>query len=89
MCITIGGCNVFIAKITKKGQITIPAKIRKKLKTNIVEIEEKNGEIVIKPIKNLAGILHKYAKKRKDVEEILKEEKEAFANAAKAKHSNY
>ena len=89
MCITIGGCNVFITKITKKGQITIPAKIRKKLKTNIVEIEEENGKIVIKPVKNLAGILHKYAKKRKNVEEFLKEEKEAFADAVKSKHSNY
>ncbi|WP_051654273.1 AbrB/MazE/SpoVT family DNA-binding domain-containing protein [Persephonella sp. KM09-Lau-8] len=80
---------MFIAKITKKGQITIPAEIRRKLKTNIVEIEEKNGEIVIKPVKNLAGILQKYAKKRKSIDEILKEEKEAFANAVKAKHSNY
>ncbi|WP_051654674.1 AbrB/MazE/SpoVT family DNA-binding domain-containing protein [Persephonella sp. IF05-L8] len=80
---------MFIAKITKKGQITIPAEIRRKLKTNIVEIEEKNGEIVIKPVKNLAGILHKYAKKRKSIDEIIKEEKEAFANAVKAKHSNY
>ena len=31
---------MFVAKITYKGQLTIPAPLRKKLGTNVVEIEE-------------------------------------------------
>ena len=77
-----------IVKITKKGQITIPAQIRKKLKTNMVEIKEENGKIVIKPVENLAGALHKYAKKGKKLDEILKEEEKVFQNAVKEKYSN-
>ncbi len=77
-----------IVKITKKGQITIPIEIRKKLGTNIIEIEEENGKIIIKPIKNLAGALKKYAKKKERLDKILEQEEGAFQNAIKEKHSN-
>ncbi|MDI6689535.1 MAG: AbrB/MazE/SpoVT family DNA-binding domain-containing protein [Actinomycetota bacterium] len=42
-----------IVKATAKGQIVIPANLRKKyhiIKGTKVKVEEKNGEIVIKPL---------------------------------------
>jgi AbrB family looped-hinge helix DNA binding protein len=42
-----------IVKATAKGQIVIPAKLRKKyhiIKGTKVKIEERNGEIVVKPL---------------------------------------
>ncbi|RUM61915.1 MAG: AbrB/MazE/SpoVT family DNA-binding domain-containing protein [Persephonella sp.] len=77
-----------IVKITKKGQITIPIEIRKKLGTNIIEIEEENGKVIIKPVKNLAGALKKYAKKKETLDKILEQEEGAFQNAVKEKYSN-
>ncbi|MBI1920422.1 MAG: AbrB/MazE/SpoVT family DNA-binding domain-containing protein [Geobacter sp.] len=53
------------AKITSKGQITIPAKLRKSLNTQVVELEERDGEIVIRPVRSVAGALKKYAAKGK------------------------
>jgi len=37
------------AKITRKGQLTIPAEFRKKLGTDIVEIVMEGNRIIIKP----------------------------------------
>ena len=78
------------AKITKKGQLTIPAEFRKKLGTNIVEIYMEGDKIVIKPVKKLGGILHKhkYAIKNKPIEEIIKKEKEVIENAFTEKYGN-
>ena len=52
-------------KITSKGQITIPAFIRKKLKTSILEISFDGERIILKPLKELGGILSEYAIKGK------------------------
>ncbi len=75
-----------IVKITRKGQVTIPAQIRKKLGTDIVEITIREGEVVIKPVKKLGGALQKYAIKGKPIEEVMRIEKEAMANALREKH---
>lgn len=68
------------AKVTSKGQITIPKKIREKLhlgpgdKVNFVE--DSNGEIRIypqkKPIGRLRGILHRPGQEALSVEEMNK-----------------
>ncbi len=47
--------------ITQKGQITIPKEIRDVLKINkgeklLIEFEEKNGEIIIKPTLDILDI---------------------------------
>ena len=47
--------KVRVAKIIKKGQISIPAKHR----------------IIIKPFEKLGGILNKYAIKDKPIEKII------------------
>ncbi|BER91778.1 AbrB/MazE/SpoVT family DNA-binding domain-containing protein [Thermatribacter velox] len=76
------------AKITRKGQITIPVEFRKKLGTDLVEIEMQEEKVIIKPVKKIGGIFHRYALKDKPIEEILKMEKEAVNNAFREKHSN-
>ncbi len=77
-----------IVKITKKGQITIPAPLRKKLGTNIVQIEMEGEKIVIRPIRKPGGMLKKYAIKNKSIDEVMKMEKEAIENELKEKHRN-
>ncbi len=73
---------MFTAKITRKGQITIPAEFRKKLGTDIVEISMEGEEITIKPVKKPAGALKKYATIRdKNIEDIMKMEEEVARDA--------
>jgi len=79
---------MFISKITKKGQITIPAKFRKKIDTDIVQIEMVGDEIVIRPIRKPGGALQKYAMKDKPIEVIMEIEKEAMKHAFSKKHSD-
>ncbi len=52
------------AKITKKGQVTIPRKIRKRLDSQVVEFAIIGEDIVLRPVKSVAGSLRSYAKKK-------------------------
>ncbi len=52
------------AKITKKGQVTIPRKIRERLDSQIVEFAIVENEIVIRPVKSVAGSLRSHAKNK-------------------------
>jgi len=79
---------MFIAKITRKGQITIPVEFRKKLGTDVVEVEMEGEKIIIKPVRKLGGILNKYAIKNKSIEDIMQMEKEVMGNAFAEKHNN-
>ncbi len=58
------------AKITSKGQVTIPKKIRDLLKSNTVEFELISGNIVVKPVKSVGGSLIGYAKKYISLKDI-------------------
>jgi AbrB family looped-hinge helix DNA binding protein len=49
-------------KITQKGQVTIPKKIRDRLKTNTVYFEVVNDDVVVRAVKDAAGSLSEYAK---------------------------
>lgn len=51
------------AKITQKGQVTIPRKIRDKLGSEVVEFDIVKGQIIIRPIISIAGSLRDYAEK--------------------------
>jgi len=51
------------AKITKKGQVTIPRKIRERLDSQIVEFAIVGNDIVMRPVKSVAGSLRAHAKK--------------------------
>ena len=79
---------MFTVKITKKGQITIPAEFRKKLGTDVVKVEMDEDKIIIRPIKKLGGALSKYAIKNKPIEDIIQMEKEVIKIAFSEKHNN-
>jgi len=68
---------MFTAKITSKGQITIPAELRKRLGTDLVELDMVGEEIIIRPVRKPGGALKKYALKGKDIEDVMKMEEEA------------
>ncbi len=63
------------SKITSKGQMTVPVTVRRKyhLKPGTrVSFEEKNGDLLLKPLPDIAetgGSLAEYA----DVEEVLRD----------------
>ena len=61
------------AKITKKGQVTVPKKIRDFLSSNIIEFEIIDDKVIIKPVKSVAGSLRKYAKKYVSFEKVRNE----------------
>lgn len=69
---------------TKKGQIVIPVKLRKKYGIEAgttIHVEDKDGEIVLKPItaeyiRSLRGIV-KPKKGQRSALDILKEERKA------------
>jgi len=49
-------------RITKKGQVTIPKKIRERLKATAVYFEVVNEEVVVRPVRDAAGSLGEYAR---------------------------
>lgn len=51
------------AKITKKGQVTIPQKIREKLNSEVIEFDILESGVMIRPVKSVAGSLNSYSKK--------------------------
>jgi AbrB family looped-hinge helix DNA binding protein len=53
-----------ISKITRKGQVTIPRGIRKTLESDVVEFSVIKGEIVLRPVRSVAGSLSSYKKGR-------------------------
>jgi len=61
------------AKITKKGQVTVPKKIRDFLSSNIIEFEIIDDKVIIKPVKSVAGSLNKYARKYVSFEKVREE----------------
>lgn len=74
---------MYIATVTRQGQISIPAKLRRKLDIDKkqVFISEKDGSIIIEPstdLLDLAGSLHHKAIKGKTLDEILELEEKAI-----------
>ncbi|WP_022853997.1 AbrB/MazE/SpoVT family DNA-binding domain-containing protein [Thermodesulfatator atlanticus] len=52
-----------LAKITSKGQVTIPKKMRELLGTNVVRFRVEKGKIILEPVRDVGGIFKKYVKK--------------------------
>lgn len=55
------------AKISSKGQITLPAAMRRALATDRVRLQMKDGTITLTPEVDLGGSLAKYAKGKPDL----------------------
>jgi AbrB family looped-hinge helix DNA binding protein len=51
------------AKITHKGQVTIPRKIREKLASEVVEFDVVGEQVILRPLISVAGSLKAYAGK--------------------------
>lgn len=68
------------AWVSDKGQITIPAKARKKLGISgksRVEVEVRDKEVVIRPMRSIldvAGIFHEAAKGKSTDWQVIREE---------------
>lgn len=72
-------------KITSKGQVTIPKEIREKLKTNAVYFEMKDDMIIVKPVRDAAGLLREYAKNVKPNASMKKMRDMAWEEAVREK----
>jgi AbrB family looped-hinge helix DNA binding protein len=72
------------AKITKKGQVTIPREIRKRLDTDVIEFAIQKDQTVLKPVKSVAGSLNSYASGKVDSYEEVRET--AWEETAKEEH---
>ena len=72
------------SRITKKGQVTVPSRLRKRFHIEAgkaIEFEESDRGILIKPVHDIvdsAGALSKYASAEEMIHEILKSRKKAF-----------
>jgi AbrB family looped-hinge helix DNA binding protein len=64
------GAMAVTAKITSKGQITLPREARKRLGTDTVEIEVVGEEVRLKPVRSVAGALSGYAGEKASLKEI-------------------
>lgn len=51
------------AKVTSKGQITLPRSAREALGSNVVGIEIEQGRVLLRPVRSMAGALRDFAKK--------------------------
>ncbi len=52
----------YTAKITSKGQVTIPKAIRETLKSDVVEFQVAKGKVMLKAVKSVGGALRVYSK---------------------------
>ena len=73
----------YTAKITSKGQVTIPKALRERLQSEIIEFEEKQDHIEIRAVRRVAGALKRYASPKH-----LKDEATVWQYAAEGKHEN-
>ena len=69
------------AKISSKGQITLPRKIREQLGTDVVRIVADADGVRIEPVRPMAGRLAAYADSARN-----SAEKDAWASAVAEKH---
>lgn len=69
------------AKITSKGQVTIPRKIRDELKSDTVEFEVVEGGVLIRPVSSVGGSLSSYAEGDGSLGEIREKVWEEVAHA--------
>jgi len=58
-----------LVKISSKGQVTIPKKMRELLGTNVVRFRVVEGKIILEPVRDVGGIFKKYVKKPLSPEE--------------------
>ncbi len=71
------------ARITSKGQITLPKQARQALGSDVVEVEIAGGEVRLRPVKSVAGALRGYAREAKPLSSVRDEVWEEVARDRK------
>ena len=71
------------AKITSKGQLTLPHHVRKALSADTVEIDIVDGKLLLTPVRSVAGALAKYAAGKIPLAEIRDKAWQEVANDKK------
>jgi len=72
------------AKVTSKGQVTIPKEIRDHLDSQVVEFKIENDKVTIQAVRRVAGKLKKYANP-----DLIPQEKNAWKKAVKDNYENH
>lgn len=72
-------------KITQKGQVTIPKEIRDKLKTDAVYFEVEGDVVIVRPVRDAAGSLKRYAKNVKPGLSMKELKEKAWEEAVREK----
>lgn len=67
-------------KLSTKGQITLPKKVREYLGSDVVKVVIENDQVRLEPLKDLAGSLSQYAKEYIPFEEAMERAWEAEVN---------
>jgi AbrB family looped-hinge helix DNA binding protein len=75
-------------RITSKGQTTIPKKIRDLLNTEEVFFSVQDGNVIVKPVRDAAGALHKYAGNNKSGAAFKKLKVKVWEAAAREKNKS-
>ncbi len=60
----------FTAKITSKGQVTIPKRVRDVLESDTVEFIISDDTVIVRPVRSVGGALAKYASKHVPLKEV-------------------
>jgi AbrB family looped-hinge helix DNA binding protein len=71
------------AKVTSKGQVTIPKEIRDRLDSEMIEFEIEGERVIIRPVRKIAGVLKRYADS-----DLISREDNAWERAVKNKLEN-
>ncbi len=71
------------AKVTSKGQVTIPKEIRDRLDSEVIEFEIEGDRVIIRPVRKIAGVLKRYANS-----DLISREDSAWERALKNKLEN-
>lgn len=58
------------AKITSKGQVTIPKRVRDVLESNTVEFIISDDTVIVRPVRSVGGALAKYAAKHVPLKKV-------------------
>lgn len=77
--------GVKTAKVSRKGQITLPREVRAALGTDHVRIVYSSGEVRIEPVNDLAGSLAHYAKGKRKIPFRVARER-AWESVVREKH---
>ena len=73
------------AKITEKGQVTIPREIRNVLNANLISFSVVDGVVTLRPIRDVGGALQAYAQNATSTSSFRDKKEAAWEEAIREK----